>query len=460
MTISEILESIKETAGTLDKKKILKDNMSDTIKQIFEDAYSDRKYYVKNYNIWSQGSLTIDYNYDTFHSMLNLLANRVVTGNAAIELVSDTIGMYVLEDQWVLNGIMDRNLKIGISKDNFNDVVGNAIEKFEVALAHHLEKVKGVDPLDGTYFASRKCDGARCLAFCNWDFDNKKYNITFKSRQGKEFKTLDVLKPVLAKALIDWQLEVVDGYEELDNFVIDGEICIVDENGDEHFNKIMREITRKNHTIKNPHYKMFDILCSSSTPTEEWNKLGYITDKTEEGMIFEDRYNMLKDFECFIGCFIGGKQYASVLKQELITSQEDFDRWSKYVSNYGWEGFMLRKNEVYKSGRTKDLLKVKKFQDAEYIVNDVVFGKATYNEGGSKEYDIVSALVIEHKGNKVEVGSGLSKDQRINWRNNPNEIIGKTITVQYFEETVNKNNDLISLRFPVLKYVYENGREV
>lgn len=460
MTISKILESIKETPGTLDKKKILKDNMSDTIKQIFEDTYSDRKYYVKNYNIWSCGSLTIDNNYDTFHSMLNLLANRVVTGNAAIELVSDTIGMYVLEDQWVLNGVMDKNLKIGISKDNFNDAIGNTIEKFEVALAHHLEKVKGVDPLDGTYFASRKCDGARCLAFCNWDFDNKKYNITFKSRQGKEFKTLDVLKPVLAKALIDWQLEVVDGYEELDNFVIDGEICIVDENGDEYFNKIMREITRKNHTIKNPHYKMFDILCSSSTPSEEWIKLGYTTDKTEEGMIFEDRYNMLKDFECFIGNFIGGKQYASVLRQELITSQEAFDRWSKYVSDYGWEGFMLRKNEVYKSGRTKDLLKVKKFQDAEYIVNDVVFGKATYNEGGSKEYDIVSALVIEHKGNKVEVGSGLSKDQRINWRNNPNEIIGKTITVQYFEETVNKNNDLISLRFPVLKYVYENGREV
>lgn len=456
MTINKVLNLIKETSGTLDKKKILKDNMSNTIKQIFEDTYSDRKYYVKNYNIWECGSLTIDYNYDTFRSMLDILNKRIITGSAAIELVENTIGMYILEDQWILNGIMNKNLKIGISKDNFNDVVGNVIEKFEVALAYNLEKVKGVNPLDGTYFASRKCDGARCLAFCNWDFDNKKYNITFKSRQGKEFKTLDVLKPVLAKALIDWQLEVVDGYEELDNFIIDGEMCIIDENGDEHFNKIMREITRKDHVIKNPHYKMFDMLCSTSTPTEEWNKFGYTTDKIEEGMIFEDRYNMLKDFECFIE----GKQYASVLKQELITSQEDFDRWSNYVSDYGWEGFMLRKNTLYESGRTKDLLKVKKFQDAEYIVNEVVFGKATYNEGGSKEYDVVSALVIEHKGNKVEVGSGLSKEQRINWRINPNEIIGKTITVQYFEETINKNNDMISLRFPVLKYVYPNGREV
>ena len=142
-----------------------------------------------------------------------------------------------------------------------------------------------------------------------------------------------------------------------------------------------------------------------------------------------------------------------------ITSQEDFDRWTQKVSDGGWEGFMLRKDAPYKSGRVKDLLKVKKFYDAEYIVKDVVTGKATYNENGSKEYDVVSALVIEHKGNIVEVGSGLSKEQRISWYNNPQEIIGKTITVQYFEETVNKNNDLISLRFPVLKHVYENGRD-
>ena len=121
---------------------------------------------------------------------------------------------------------------------------------------------------------------------------------------------------------------------------------------------------------------------------------------------------------------------------------------------------MLRKDAPYKPGRTKDLIKVKKFQDAEYVVKDVVLGKATYNEGGSKEYDIVSALVIEHKNNDVSVGSGLSKEQRLNWFSNPNEIIGKTITVQYFEETKDSKTDMYSLRFPVLKYVYENGRNV
>ena len=114
---------------------------------------------------------------------------------------------------------------------------------------------------------------------------------------------------------------------------------------------------------------------------------------------------------------------------------------------------MLRKNAPYESGRTKDLLKIKKFQDEEYVVKGIINGKATYNENGAKEYDVVSALIIEHKDNEVFVGSGLSKEQRINWFSNPNEIIGKTITVQYFEETKDSKTNMYSLRFPVLKYV-------
>jgi DNA ligase-1 len=428
MKVREILETIKYTAGTLDKKQILKDNMNDVLQMIFEDTYSDRKYHVKKYNIWECGDLTLDGNYDTFHSMLKLLSERTVTGKAAVELVENTIGMYELEDQWVLNCIMEKNLKIGISKDNFNDAMGNVIENFEVALAHNLEKVKGVDVLDGTYFASRKCDGARCITIV----DTIENTIVFKSRQGKEFKTLNNLKQPLLDAFKTC---------EPGKYVIDGEMCIVDENGDEHFNWIMREITRKDHTIKNPHYKIFDILT--------YNQFIGL----EKSIIFSNRYAILKDL--FVDC-----EWYSVLEQERVYNQIVFDRWTQKVSDGGWEGFMLRKDVPYESGRTKDLLKVKKFQDAEYIVKDVVTGKATYNEGGSKEYDVVSALVIEHKGNIVEVGSGLSKEQRISWYSNPQEIVGKTITVQYFEETTNKNNNMISLRFPVLKYVYEDGRNV
>ena len=120
---------------------------------------------------------------------------------------------------------------------------------------------------------------------------------------------------------------------------------------------------------------------------------------------------------------------------------------------------MLRKDAPYKRGRSKDLLKIKGMQDAEYEVVGVETGKATYNEGGHKEFDVASALYIKHKDNIGKVGSGLSKEQRLRWFSNPEEIIGKTITVQYFEETQDSKTGMYSLRFPVLKHVYENGRD-
>lgn len=426
MLIREIFDQIKNTSGTLDKKQILKDNINDTIKNIFEDTYSDKKYHIKKYEVKSCGDYTIEANYDVFRDMLDTLSKREISGNEAKDFVEFTIGNFVEEDQWILNGILDKNLKIGISKDNFNDVFGGAIEDFKVALAYNLEKVAGVNVLDGTYLASRKCDGARCITIVD-TFENI---ITFKSRQGKEFKTLDNLKGPL--------MEVFEKCEP-GKYVIDGEICILDENGDEHFNWIMREITRKNHTISNPHYKIFDILSYDQF-------MG-----VEESVIFSSRYCVLKDI--FVDC-----EWYSVLEQERITSQEDFDRWSKYVSDHEWEGFMLRRDTIYKSGRTKDLLKVKKFKTNDYYIKKILTGKATYNENGTKEYDVVSALVIEHKGNEVFVGSGISKEQRIDWYHNPEKIVGMCIRVKYFEETCDSKTGKPSLRFPVLDYIYGKKR--
>ena len=267
------------------------------------------------------------------------------------------------------------------------------------------------------------------------EYGDSEYDIEFKSRQGKTFTTLDNLR----SHVMNLFTMHADG-----NYVLDGECCMIMEDGSESFKGIMKEITRKNHTITNPCYKVFDYLT-----LEEFNM-------EVESRIFSERYDELVEAWYSAGTNV---KFIDIVFQEQINTQEDFDRWSQKVKDNGWEGFMLRKNVPYKSGRSKDLLKVKKMLDDEYVVKDVVMGKATYNEGGHKEFDIASALVIKHKGNRVEVGSGLSKEQRIRWNSHPNEIIGKTITVQYFEETTNKQGG-ISLRFPVLKYVYENGREV
>ena len=71
---------------------------------------------------------------------------------------------------------------------------------------------------------------------------------------------------------------------------------------------------------------------------------------------------------------------------------------------------------------------------------------------------MTSQVVIKHKGFEVGVGSGFTIEQRREFTKNPSKIVGKTVTIQYFSESFTDNK--ISLRFPVLKYIHGDLREV
>lgn len=448
MNVVEILTLLKETPGTLDKKNIIKENNSDLLELIFKDTYDPSvKYNVKKYEIWDKVAYSqtlfgphlqyyhIDNNYMVFHGALEELASRRLTGNAACERIGEVIGYFDPAERWILDGVLQRNLKVGVSLDNYNDAVGKkSIDKYEVALADKFFDLKPEKQAEvvcsGKYLVSRKLDGVRC----NIHYNPQLGTLDFISRQGKKFYTLDnLIEPII---------DILKYVEE--PVVLDGEVCIMDENGNENFLGLMSEVTRKNHTIEHPKFMWFDMIT-----LEEFEGRKTSPD-------FGQRLNIMLDY------YYHSSKPSSVeiLRQDRMTSWDDFDWWSHQVDEKGWEGFMLRKDVPWKGGRSKDLLKVKKMQDVEYVVEGVVNGKVSYNEGGVREYDAVSSLVINHKGNKVFVGSGLSKEQRLGWYEHPEDIIGKTITVQYFEETRDKKTGEYSLRFPILKVVYENGREV
>ena len=452
MKIYDVFKTIQETAGTNSKKQILKDNMCDVIAMIFEDTYGPMNYYIKQFEKPTKsGTLTLDNDYQVFRDTLGVLASRTVTGLAAWKQLFSVVLEFDAESQEILCRIIDRNLKIGVSWSNYLNVIGQKDTKFEVALAENLSKVKGVDPTDGTYFISRKLDGVRCVCFVHNELKTLENGETvmdsevqFTSRQNKNFTTLNNLI-----------YEVQKFCETLGegSFVLDGEVCLVDDNDNEDFSGIMKEITRKNYTIKNPRYKVFDIL----TLDEFWGRAESPNFKERYEKLLLLKMNLLADSLC------GEVEHNSridVVWQQLVSSQEIINYHIDLAKKFGWEGCMLRKNAPYKRGRTKDLLKIKSMQDAEYIVYGIEEGTATYNNDGHKVYDVVSAIKILHKDNVVSVGSGLSKEQRLRWLEHPEEIIGKTVTIQYFEETVDSKTGKPSLRFPVLKHVYEDGRNV
>jgi DNA ligase-1 len=246
-------------------------------------------------------------------------------------------------------------------------------------------------------------------------------NVNCYSREGKEFFTLDVLKEEVKKL-------------NLTSVVLDGEICIVDDNGKEDFQSIMKVIRKKDYTIPNPKYKLFDMI-----PLNDFFR-------KESRILLDERlhnlYGALQNYK-------GDK--LEILNQKKITCEADLDMLLEKARENKWEGLIVRKNTFYKGKRSNDLLKIKDFHDAEYVVENTVNGEIRFINKDSKEETM--------EGLSSVVGSGFSIEQRKLYKEHPEMIIGKTITVKYFEETQNKDGG-ISLRFPTIKHIYEDGRDV
>jgi len=106
------------------------------------------------------------------------------------------------------------------------------------------------------------------------------------------------------------------------------------------------------------------------------------------------------------------------------------------------------------------MLKCKSFYDAEYEVIDLEFGPFRMIENGLEvTKEVLSNVVIEHKGNRVSVGSGFSIEEREHFKHHPESILNKIITVKYFEETKNQAGNF-SLRFPTVKVIHGSKRLV
>lgn len=426
--LQKMINELNESNSTLDKIKTLSkpEYNNDFIKDVLKATHNPfKQYYVTPKNLKKRSDLVANGTVFDLFGLLNALSSRSITGHEAISEVNAFIN-HNSDYADIIYNIFDRNLKTRVSEKIINKVFPNLIPTFEVALANKYDEklAKRIDFTKENWYASRKLDGLRCI--CVIDENGI---VTIYSRSGLEFLTLDVIKR---------EVETLN----LTNIVLDGEVCIITEDKED-FQAILKEYNKKNHTIKNPRFKIFDMIDLNQFLNRKGdtklsvrnNRLQYLLSSYEGGVL-------------------------NLVDQWKVESPEHLVELTAWAEKQGWEGIMIRKDVNYEGKRSNNLLKCKKFFDAEYIVTKTDIGPfRVIVDGLEVTENMLRNVTIEHKGYEVSVGSGFSIEQRRFYRDHPEEILGKEITVKYFEETKNQDGTL-SLRFPTVKAIYSNGRNI
>lgn len=326
-----------------------------------------------------------------------------------IALVQNFRNRFVDKELYTLyNSIITKNLQLGIDTKTINKVIPGLIPEFNVQLANKYFDNPSI--VEGKEFAlTTKIDGSRIIAI------KENREVSFFTRAGQKYEGLVDLEEDLKRC-------------PEDNFVFDGELTLLDKGNltsKDQYKETMK-ISRRDGVKHGLKMLVFDWL-----PVEGFKNQKCDVPYLLRRACVEDIFN-LDNFTYF--------EKLPVIYQGTDTNQIMY--WLNYNIAHGEEGVMINIVDApYEFKRCNTLLKVKKMNDLDLEV-------IGFEEGTNRNKGRLGALLVNYKNNIVKVGSGFSEELREEIWNNQDKWLGKTVVVQYFEETQNQNGG-ISLRFPV-----------
>lgn len=334
------------------------------------------------------------------------------------------------------------------------------------------------------WLMSRKLDGIRCLARVDRNDDRtetetetetkeKVANVTLYSRAGK---VLDHLRGI-RQEIRELANTLYRLYPDLKTFYLDGELCILKPS---HTNGTSVSASSTNIT-GSPSSLTTDGGLASTGTDDFRTTLSIVLSRPTEGLHI-DAHRLsyflfdLIDVAALERVSLSGR--LARLKTAMAQCERDIahrrvqllpqhctdDPLSfKALLSEHWEGLIIRRDAPHLAKRTRDIIKVKDFYEAEFTIVDWRIEPMTViREGRHMEEALLAAIKIKLAGNDVWVGSGLTQEERRRYAINPESLLGAQVTVRYFQESSNRKNDQArSLRFPTIKSIHlGEGRTV
>jgi DNA ligase-1 len=415
--VFKIFNQLQSTSKKTEKIKILKANERNIL---FTDTL---KWLLNPFVITgiSTKKLNKPVKYDTtpiqtWRDMMMYLETNNTGRDTDIAIVQGFISLQPEEYKEYYRQLVTKSLKLGIDAKTVNAVYGNGfVPNCEIQLANkYFERPEKVT---GEFTLTEKLDGYRTACLVHDD------KIELFSRQGQ---------PMEGFVEVEQDMKAFLAMNNIHNAFFDGELVAVnceDLTSAENY-KIVTTIARKKEIKSGLKNMIFDTLryedfIEQTCDTEYWKRRKLLE------RIFD---NVKLDHVCLLPVLYQGVDKSMIMK--YLNKARDKHK----------EGIMINLDDKpYEFKRTNNLLKVKVMQDADLKIIDVYegTGKNANNLGG-----IIVEFIYNGKRYQCECGSGFSDKERVDFWDNPDKIIGKIATIQFFE--ISKNDDGgFGLRFPV-----------
>lgn len=346
---------------------------------------------------------------------LNDLSNRAVTGNAAIERLQMILQAVSAEDAKVIERIISKDLKCGVSEGTVNAVWPGLIHEYPCMLASAYDQ-KLVDKVKFPAYVQLKLDGMRFNAIV------RNGAVEFRSRNGKEIQIAD---PLFALPFI-----VMAGDT---NVVFDGELLVRGNDGNFLDRKTGNGILNK--AVKGTQSKAEgEMVCATLWDAILLEDFENGVDKTSYEERFIELQNSVKH--------AADDRVGIVWNKEVNTMDEAREIFEQFLAA-GQEGIILKtKQMIWENKRSKHQIKLKGELECDLKVVDWI-------EGTGKHVGRLGALVLESSCGsvKVNVGTGFNDADRTAYTRE--NTVGRIVTIKYNARITDKRTGVDSLFLPV-----------
>ena len=346
-----------------------------------------------------------------FYAVADKLVARELTGHAARDAIQELCDN-AKNEQWNdwYRRILIKDLRCGVSVKTVNGVAPGTVPVFGCMLAHdgakHPKKIKRQCIVEYKY------DGVRVIAIV------QNGSATLYSRNGKLLSNFPHIEEALSKP-------------EYNDTVFDGEVMSDD------FQSLMKQVHRKEGAqTQDAYLALFDVLS-----LDEFQE-GETSANTLERKLQLEEYRDKEDCIKVVDYW--------QMDMDTEQGQELFADLNKIALDKGYEGLMIKPiHEVYKCKRSHAWLKIKPFIE-------VTLKVIALEEGTGKNEGMLGALVVEGEDDgkffHVNVGSGLTDENREQIWANQNAVIGQLVEIRADAATQSQDaKDTWSLRFPRFK---------